>query len=109
MCIRDSTQSISHVAAAASHTRLRGGASLVAPLLCADVQNVVATNESITVLCAQLAIHVLFCLLHRDVHVAIQTREDTSVIHARVELDHHWAPMHEFQEIGGAALAHSCP
>lgn len=47
------------------------------PLRRADVQNVVAPYEGIAILVLQLTIHVLLSLLHRDVHITVQTSQYT--------------------------------
>lgn len=49
--------------------RLRGGAE--------EVLTIVAPNESITILVLQLTINIFLRLLHGDVHVTIQTGQDT--------------------------------
>lgn len=54
--------------------------SLYPPFLCADVQNVISSNESVAVLVFQLTIYILFGLLKSNVHVAVKTRENTSVV-----------------------------
>lgn len=38
---------------------------------------VIPTNETVPVLGLQLPIHIFFCLLHGDVHVTIQTRQNS--------------------------------
>jgi hypothetical protein len=45
--------------------------------LCADVENIVPSDESITVLVFELSIHILFCLLKGYVEVAVQAGQDT--------------------------------
>lgn len=58
-------------------------------LYSAYVKNVVPPNKCIPILCLQLAVNVLFCLLQRDVHKAIKARKNTTVIYTRVEFDNH--------------------
>ena len=69
------------------------------PLLRADVQDVVAPDESITVLVLQLSVHVLLRLFQRNVHVAVQTGEHSSVIHSRIQLHDDWTADDLLQEI----------
>lgn len=51
---------------------------LRSPLLCGNIQDVVASDERISVFILQLAIRgVLFRLVEGDVHVAVQARQNT--------------------------------
>lgn len=47
------------------------------PLRRADVEDVVASYESVTIFVLQLAVHVLFGLLHRNVHITVQASQNT--------------------------------
>mmetsp|Transcript_27874 Transcript_27874/g.88597 ORF Transcript_27874/g.88597 Transcript_27874/m.88597 type:complete len:235 (-) Transcript_27874:138-842(-) len=67
-------------------------ANLHLPPLRGDVQHVVPPDHAVAVLGLELPVDVLLRLLHRDVHEPIQTREDASVVHPGVELDHDGAP-----------------
>ena len=73
----------------------------LSPPLCRNVEHVVAPDEGIPVLVLQLAVAVLLGLLQGDVHVAVQTGEDTPVVHPRVELHHDWPADDLLQEIVG--------
>ena len=69
------------------------------PLRRADVEDVVASYESISILVLQLAVHVLFSLLHCDVHVTIQTGQNTSVVDAGVEFNDDGAAPDRLEEV----------
>lgn len=49
------------------------------------VQNIVATDETISILGLELSINVLLGLLHSNVHVPIQTGKDSCTLHMPVE------------------------
>ena len=54
------------------------------PLLCTYIQHIVSLDKCIPVLIIQLSIYILLCLLQGYIHVAIQARQDPSIIHSRI-------------------------
>ena len=50
---------------------------LLSPLLCANVKNVVATDERVAVLVLQLSVDVLLGLLERNIHVTIKANQNS--------------------------------
>eukprot|EP00636_Phaeomonas_parva_P015798 CAMPEP_0118887398 /NCGR_PEP_ID=MMETSP1163-20130328/25123_1 /TAXON_ID=124430 /ORGANISM="Phaeomonas parva, Strain CCMP2877" /LENGTH=164 /DNA_ID=CAMNT_0006825823 /DNA_START=97 /DNA_END=589 /DNA_ORIENTATION=+ len=80
-------------------------ANLHLPPLRGDVQHVVPPDHAVAVLGLELPVDVLLRLLHRDVHEPIQTREDASVVHPGVELDHDGAPYTERRKSDGVCFA----
>lgn len=57
---------------------------LSTPFLRADVENIVPSDESITILVFQLSINILFCLLKGNVEVAVQAGQDTCTLNNSV-------------------------
>ena len=55
--------------------------NLTPPLgwLCTNIQYVISSNETLTVLVHKLSINVFFCLLHYNVHKSVQASEDACV------------------------------
>lgn len=69
------------------------------------VHDVVAPNESVTVLVFQIAVFVLFCLFEGDIHIAVKTCEDATVFGCIIELDNDRAAEYGFEKVGrGAAV-----
>ena len=55
--------------------------NLTPPLgwLCTNIQYVISTNETLTVLVHKLSVNVFFCLFHYNVHKSVQAREDPCI------------------------------
>ena len=70
----------------------------------ADIEHVVATDEGVAILVLELPVHVLLCLFHCNVHVAIEARQHPPVVHPSVQLDDNWATSHLRRH--GAARQH---
>jgi len=68
-----------------------------------DVQDVVASDEGVSVSSFKLSTDVFLSLFQVDIHVPVQAGENASVVNARVELDNDWPADDLFQEVGGIA------
>ena len=75
--------------------------SLSPPLLGGDVEDVISSDEGISVLLLQLPVDILLRLLQGNVHIPVKTHQNTTVIHPRVELDHNRTIQKTLQEIIG--------
>lgn len=51
--------------------------NLISTFLCRNIQNIVAPNERIAVFIFQLPICILFGLIQRNIHVTVQTCQNT--------------------------------
>lgn len=67
--------------------------------MCGNVENVVAADECVAILVLQLAVRVFFRLFEGDVHEAVETSENPSVVDARVQLHHYRLPNDLLQEL----------
>merc|ERR1719229_812521 len=70
----------------------------------ANVEHAVPAYERVPVLALQLAVHILLCLFHGDVHVAVQTCEGSTVVRSIVKLNDHRPPQHLLNEVTGRLL-----
>jgi len=66
-----------------------------------NIQNIIASNESLSITVRDVPIDMLFRLLKCDVHVAIETSEYSSIVNARSESNDHFFPDYCFKEICG--------
>jgi len=65
------------------------------------VQYIVPSNKGISILIRDTAVDMFFCLFQCDIHVAIKTREHTSIVDPRDESYHDSLSDNSFQEVGG--------
>jgi len=65
----------------------------------ADVEYIVAPNEGISVFVLELSIDVFLGLFQRNVHIAIETRQHSSIVHTIVKLDHDGSADELFEKI----------
>lgn len=86
-----------------NHSRWPGSCVFLSypPLLSADVQNVVSSNEGVAVLVFELPVDVLLSLLESNVHVAVKARQYTSVIQTRVQLHYNGTSDDLLQKLAG--------
>lgn len=69
-------------------------------LLSTDVQNIVSTDERITVFVLQLSIDVFFSLFKSYVHESIQTWQNTTIINTTHQFDNNRSAMNLLNKLG---------